>query len=119
MRIERLQLRAKRSSNDARIRFRLYVQREAGEQLVLCRWQIEVTPDLRAQSHVLSIFHDAHDRGVRNFFKTDLLTERIRVAEEVLRHLLADDGDLRTTDAIRVVEVASGDEGNRERLEVI
>src|ERR1051325_10756147 len=78
-----------------------------------------MAPEIFAQVHVLDVFDDANDRHVRYTIEPDVLSDHIRRAEIFLRQFLVDDEDLRRTDAIVVVEVATGNEGNFERLEVI
>src|SRR5689334_1211389 len=78
-----------------------------------------MTPHVITQTHVLRVFNHPDDRDVRNFFEADLFADWVRRAKEVLRHLLADDRDGWTTDAIHIVEVAAGDERERKRLEIV
>ena len=68
---------------------------------------------------VLRVFDDTDDRHIRHIFKPDVFSEHIRGAKVMLRHLLVDDDDFRSTDAIAIVKVAARHKRNLERLEVI
>src|SRR6185369_2811317 len=94
-------------------------QRQVRQLLLLLHRQVEVTARVAPEVDVLRVLHHADDRRIGNIFETDSLSDHIDRAEEVTRHLLVDNHDLRSAEQVAFVEVTPGQQRYAEDFEVI